>query len=136
MANPADGSGRRTIWGRFMEAPKLLRTVEAPGDLNVDPATVEAVSEYLNTKERVAFVANEYSSRAWAKDNLLHLQCVCDATVTGYDIEVFVTLTDGDMEDTDDRWAYIYRQAGFTRSQIITLEQVPMGQLKGDGAKT
>jgi len=49
------GTGKRTADGRFMEDPQLYRTIAAPGDANILPATIEAVAEVMNSKEHVDY---------------------------------------------------------------------------------
>jgi hypothetical protein len=130
MSSLASGSGVRVGYGRFMEDPQLLRIVAAPGDSNLNPATIEAVEEYINTKELTIYTSEKCKERKWAKDNLLHLQLVMDATITNFDVHVFGTLIGDNLPETSDRWSYEFRQEGYKRSQIITLSQVIPGSLK------
>jgi hypothetical protein len=130
MSALAPGSGTRTGYGRFMEDPQLLRTVAAPGDADNLAATIEAIPEYIDTKELSIYPSERCKERKWAKDNLIHLQFVADSTVTSFDVEVFGTLIGDELPITDDRWSYVYRFNGYERSQIVTLCQVPPGWLK------
>jgi len=127
------GTGKRTADGRFMEDPQLYRTITAPGDTDVLPATIEAVEESINTKLQTPnypAAGDDIPSRRWAADNLLHLQIVIPDTVTSFDVHVFGTMVSDAIAETADRWSYVYRQEGFDRSQVVTLEQVPHGFLK------
>jgi len=129
MPNPIPGTGKRGTAGRFIENPQLLRTVTAPGDADTDSATIAAVPEFIDSKSRPDIV-DAKKDRAWGIDNLLHIQVVVPATITSFDLHLFGTMTEGDMVEEDAMWSYIFRQEGFERSQVVTLEQVPPGTLK------
>jgi hypothetical protein len=130
MTNPISGSGKRTQYGRFMTDPQLLRTVAAPGDADVLPATIDALSAYIDVKQYIGYDADQLIDRGWAMDNLMHLQVVIPNTVTSYEVHVFGSLVGSVITQDADRWSYVFKQTGYTRSQIITLEQVPPGELK------
>jgi hypothetical protein len=123
------GTGQQTADGRFMENPQLYRTIAAPGDADLLPATIEAVPELINTKSREN-VLDELAPRRWARDNLLHLQIIIPDTITSYDVHVFGTMIGEEVPVGVDKWSYVFRQECYERSQFITLEQVPHGEVK------
>jgi hypothetical protein len=130
MSNQTPGSGIIVGYGRFMQDPILLRTISSPGDADILPATIEAVPEYINTREYEVYASEDCKERKWAKDNLLHLQIVVPETITSFDVHVFGTLIGDNLPINDERWSYEFRQYGYERSQIITLDQIIPGWLK------
>jgi hypothetical protein len=129
---PITGTGKRTADGRFMEDPRLYRTIAAPGDGDILPATIDAIDEVINTKYQVLYpdAGDDVTSRRWAKDNQLHLQIVIPSTVTSFDLHVFGTMVGGDIPETADRWSYVFVDEGYDRSQVVTIQEPPHGQLK------
>jgi len=126
------GTGKRIPDGRFMEDPQLYRTIAAPGDANILPATIEAVAEVMNSKEHVDYgpSGDDNTGRRWALNNRLLMQIVIPSTISSYDLNVFGTMVGDDVVENADRWAIVTPAATYTRSQIVVLSEYPHGLLK------
>ena len=129
---PITGTGKRTANGRFMEDPQLYRTITAPGDANVLPATIEALTATIDTKYQTNYspAGDDVTNRRWAADSQLHLQIVIPDTVTSFDLHVFGTMISDAIVEDADRWSYVFVDEGYERSQIVTIKEPPHGLLK------
>ena len=129
---PNTGTGKRTAAGRFMSDPLLYRTITAPGDADVLPATIEALEETIDTKYQVQYpdAGDDSKMRHWAANSQLHLQIVIPDTITSFDLHVFGTMISDAIVEDADRWSYVFVDEAYDRSQIVTIKEPPHGLLK------